>query len=153
MNIKIRPVISSDIKVLDDLQNKLAIYERPFTPTIKKDGKIRYYDIEKLIASDKTLLLVAEDDSNLVGCCFGEIRNNEDWSANKYYGYIGLMFTEEKYRNKGIGKSLIDKILEWLKEKEIKDIRLKVYDKNIKAVDFYKRLGFENHIVEMIYKL
>lgn len=152
MKVKIRSAKSSDIKALDEFQNKLAVYERPFTPTIKREGTIRYYDIEKLISSDKSLLLVAEDDSNLIGCCFGEIRNNEDWSANEFHGYIGLMFTEEKYRSKGVGKLLIDKVLEWLKDKGIKDIRLKVYDKNTKAIDFYKSLGFKNHIVEMIYE-
>lgn len=152
MNIKIRPATSSDIKALDEFQNKLVVYERPFTPTIRRKGKIRYYNIQKLISSDKSLLLVAEDGDNLVGCCFGEIRNNEDWSVNKFHGYIGLMFTEEKYRSKGIGKLLIGKILEWLKGKKIKDIRLRVYDKNTKAIDFYKGLGFENHILEMFYE-
>lgn len=153
MEIKIRPAKRSDIKAIDELQNKLAIYERPFTPTIKKEGKIKYYDTEKLISSDKILLLVAEKNGEVVGCCFGEIRKKEEWAANKFHGYIQMLFVEEKYRTKGIGRLLIDKIMKWLKEKNIKDIRLRVYDKNTKAIDFYKSLGFKHHILEMIYNV
>jgi len=151
MNIKIRPANLKDIKSLNFLQHQLVIYERPLTSTIKGSGKIRYYDIKKLIASTRVLLLVAEDRCKIVGCCFGEIRKNETWSTFKHSGYIGMMFVDEKYRGKGLGKLLMNGVIKWLAKNKIKDIRLKVYNKNVEAIKCYQNCGFKDHILEMIY--
>lgn len=52
--------------------------------------------------------------------------------------YIAGVFVDSNFRSQGIGKALIDYV------KNIKNkITLNVYDKNIRAIDFYKREGFK----------
>lgn len=52
-------------------------------------------------------------------------------------GYIAGIFVDDKMRSQGIGKILLDKI----KELYV-NLSLSVYEKNEKAVSFYKREGF-----------
>lgn len=64
---------------------------------------------------------------------------------NKIKGFIGIveglyiagLFVSSKYQSKGIGSKLLNKCKE-----EYTSLKLDVYAKNLKAVNFYKRHGF-----------
>ena len=63
---------------------------------------------------------------------------------NSISGFIGLnddfiegLFVDSKYRSKGIGKRLLDYV-----KLNHHILKLNVYVKTIRAVDFYKRNGF-----------
>ncbi len=74
-----------------------------------------------------------------------EIYVYEDNITNQIDGFIGLidnyiagLFVKEAAQSKGIGKQLLDYV------KSIKpDMSLSVYQKNIRAVDFYQREQFQ----------
>lgn len=152
MNPIIRPAQLSDLGALKNFQQQLVKHERPFDSGIPKKGVVEYYDIEALIKSRNANFLVAEIDNKTVGCAFGQIRDNDaDWALNKKYGYIGLMFVDEKFRKLRIGKLIIDSIIQWFNEKNISDIRLKVYEKNVGAVNAYRKYGFKDFVLELQY--
>lgn len=73
-----------------------------------------------------------------------EIYVYEDDDTNEIVGFIGLakhfvegFFVRETAQSHGIGKQLLDYV------KEVKsDISLSVYQKNVRAVSFYRREGF-----------
>ena len=52
--------------------------------------------------------------------------------------YIAGIFVEKSYRNQGIGKKLINFL-----KKNHQELSLDVYDKNIRAKQFYDKNGFE----------
>ena len=52
--------------------------------------------------------------------------------------YIAGIFVEKSYRNQGIGKKLINFL-----KKNHQELSLDVYDKNIRAKQFYEKNGFE----------
>ena len=52
--------------------------------------------------------------------------------------YIAGIFVERSYRNQGIGKKLINFL-----KKNHQELSLDVYDKNIRAKQFYEKNGFE----------
>ena len=63
---------------------------------------------------------------------------------NKIYGFIGLIddyiagiFIKDKYQSRGIGKNLLD-----YGKSNRNRLLLSVYNKNNRAVEFYKREGF-----------
>lgn len=51
--------------------------------------------------------------------------------------YIAGIFVKGNNKSKGIGKSLLD----FIKEKR-EELNLSVYEKNTRAIEFYKREGF-----------
>lgn len=64
---------------------------------------------------------------------------------SKVIGFVGInqefiegIFVDRNYRSKGIGKKLIDYC-----KKNYNTLSLNVYCKNKKAIEFYKREGFE----------
>lgn len=63
---------------------------------------------------------------------------------NKIYGFIGLIddyiagiFIKDKYQSRGIGKNLLDYV-----KSNRNRLLLSVYNKNNRAIEFYKREGF-----------
>ncbi len=124
MDIRYRTATAKDKKILEGFQAKLVQYERAIVPSIPKDTT--YYDVDALLAHKETLIQIVEAD--------------------------GMMYLDEEYRRKGIGTTLVKKFLDWLHEKKVQDIRLRVYDKNLDAVHAYRNCGFESFMVEMIYK-
>ena len=63
----------------------------------------------------------------------------------KVKGFIGInnnyiegIFIDSDSQNKGVGTALLNKVKE-----EKMELRLNVYEKNIKAVKFYQKNGFE----------
>ena len=94
-------------------------------------------------------LIKSENENQIVGCGFGEIRKNDEPYLNKHIGYIGLMYIDGKYRGEGIGKLIISLLFNWFKEKQIMDIRLKVYSENGIAISAYVNYGFKEFVTEM----
>ena len=55
--------------------------------------------------------------------------------------YLEDILVTEKARGKGIGKLLMDTLIEEAKEKKFSGMMWQVLDWNTPAVDFYKKLG------------
>jgi len=149
MALAIRSATLDDVEVLRDLQQVLVSWERPYDKGIPSTGIVEYYDVRTLIGKDDIEYLVAELDGEVVGCIFGEIRKNDAWAIPERYGYVGLFSVKNGFRGQGIGKEMLDRIVDWFRSREITEIRLKVYEGNLRSVDFYKRYGFNGHIKEM----
>ena len=105
-----------------------------------------------MIKSHDSIILIAEYNGNPVGCGAGEIMHQHaNWCIYKYKGNIGLMFVKKGHRKKGIGKLILNSLMEWFSKKNIKDIRLQVYQNNKNAIKLYKKEGFKDYIMELIY--
>jgi len=149
MALTIRSATDDDEEVLKELQQTLVSWERPFDKGIPPTGIVEYYDVRTLIGKDHIEYLVAEVDHEVVGCIFGEIRKNDSWAIPEHFGYVGLFSVREDFRGQGIGKQMLDRIVDWFHSRGITEIRLKVYEGNIRSIDFYKRYGFIDHIKDM----
>lgn len=57
------------------------------------------------------------------------------------YNIMGIAVQEE-YQNKGIGTQLINYLKNFGKEKNVQTISLEVDEKNLVAINFYKKMGF-----------
>ncbi|MBP9699916.1 GNAT family N-acetyltransferase [Candidatus Woesebacteria bacterium] len=68
-------------------------------------------------------------------------------------GWIGLLIVDSKYRGRGIGKKLIERIKHYFQEKKCSSIRLKVMVDNSDTVKMYEKIGFRPREMEMVYQL
>jgi GNAT superfamily N-acetyltransferase len=66
---------------------------------------------------------------------------------------IGGMVVDEKYRRKGVGKMLVENVVEWSRLKTMHKIRVRCNTQRIETHMFYKSIGFvetkEQKILDM----
>ncbi len=88
------------------------------------------------ILSPYNLVIVVEHKNNLIGYIIGEYNKDNNF-------HILSIGVKEKYRRKGIGKHMIDYIVNNVKSC-CNNITLYVHDMNEKGINFYKKNGFRD---------
>ncbi len=58
------------------------------------------------------------------------------------YGRINIIFVEEGFRHKGVGKLLLDSAEEWLRSHGIKRTEAVITNSNIQSCDFFREHGY-----------
>jgi ribosomal protein S18 acetylase RimI-like enzyme len=146
--IRIRKASFKDIETLRRFEQGVINAERPFDITLKK-GDIFYYDIEGMIGASHIELLVAELNSQLVGCGYARIEKAKHYLQHPQHAYLGFMYVDPAYRGKGINKKIIDALKQWSLSQNIMEMRLDVYHDNTSAINAYEKAGFTKHMIEM----
>jgi len=93
-------------------------------------------EIEKKLARDPDLFLVAESDGNIIGSVIGG-----------YDGRRGLIYhlaVAESLRGKGIGSCLMDEVESRLRARGCLKCYLLVTDDNPEAEEYYKHRGWQH---------
>ena len=147
-NITTRRATNEDLPQLQEFLQFLVEAERPFDPTLK-EGKIIYYDIQQLIADEKSEVLVIEADDEIIGCGYGQIREAKPFQNHEFFGYLGFMFVKPEFRGKGYNNLLLDDLKKWVLSKGITEVRLEVYSDNEPAVRAYEKAGFRQILTTM----
>jgi ribosomal protein S18 acetylase RimI-like enzyme len=111
------------------------------------DYCIRFFNLEavrKELENPNLTYLIAEFEGNAVG--FAELREGKKVKCmeNKNAIEIQRIYVIEPMKGKGIGKALIEKCCEIGREKGYASIWLGVWDKNVEAQKFYRKIGMEN---------
>lgn len=67
---------------------------------------------------------------------------------DKYFGYVTNTYTKPEFRNKGIGKELIDELIKYSKSQNFDTL---IVWPSEKSIEWYKRAGFSqsNEIFEL----
>ncbi|OUL61201.1 GNAT family N-acetyltransferase [Flavobacterium sp. AJR] len=142
-NIATRRATNTDLPKLSEFLQHLVNAERPFDPTLK-EGEIFYYDIQELILDEVTEVLVVENDNQIIGCGYAQIRSAKDFQKHELFGYIGFMFVSPEFRRKGVSNLILNDLKKWVLSQEITEVRLEVYYENESAVKAYEKAGFKN---------
>jgi GNAT superfamily N-acetyltransferase len=146
--IAIRCATLKDLKTLLDFEQGVIEAERPLDPFLGK-GELHYYNIPELISSKSIYFIVAEVNKELVASGYVRIENSKHYHKNATHGYIGFIFVKPSFRGKKISTVILDSLKKWAKEKNIKELRLDVYDNNFGAVKAYENFGFIKSLVNM----
>jgi GNAT superfamily N-acetyltransferase len=146
--LKIRKAKLDDLKTLLEFEQGIVAAERPYDPTLK-EGEIHYYDIEKMILATDIEVIVAEIDTVIVGSGYARIANAKPYLNHENYAYLGFMFTDPKYRGKGVNSKIIEALKTWCRSLEIYELRLDVYNDNPSAIKAYEKAGFKKHLINM----
>jgi len=147
-NIAIRAAVNADLPQLNEFLQLLVEAERPFDPTLK-EGKIIYYDIEELIADEKSEVLVIVANHEIVGCGYAQIRAAKPYQNHELFGYLGFMYVKPEFRGRGLNSLLLDDLKRWVLSKGITEVRLEVYSYNEPAVKAYEKAGFKQILTTM----
>lgn len=147
MQISVRNATENDIHVILELLYDLG------RPRAKNDSEITLFarQIKQYIANPDKQILVAQDDSTIVGavCLMFVSRLNQE----KLELYIPELIVAKEYRYKGIGKTLIAECIKIAKEKKCYRIRLESGNQRVESHKFYKKLGFTQHALTFTFDI
>ncbi|MEM2385523.1 MAG: GNAT family N-acetyltransferase [Candidatus Bathyarchaeia archaeon] len=104
-------------------------------------GETRVSWILKNIRDENAAVFVAETDGKIVGYSLGWV--SQPWSYRAKSGYICDCFVEKPYRRRGVGKALVEAMLEWFKNKGVECVEADIYSSNIPFLALFKGLGFK----------
>jgi len=97
--------------------------------------------IEKGLNNGHQFYICATDDEKLIGYCSLTIKNNLWMAAN--LGNVDELVVDSAYRNRGIGKMLMNGIENIAKRQDCKRVELDSAFHRTIAHEFYEGLGFE----------
>ena len=134
--IKIRKAKKSDLNDILRLITELAEFEK-LNPPDKSANKRLKKDAFSNNPSFKILL--ADNGKESIGYAF-YFFTYSSFMARKTL-YLEDIFVSDRYRNKGIGKMLFEKLISIAKESDCARMEWVVLDWNINAIKFYDKLG------------
>jgi ribosomal protein S18 acetylase RimI-like enzyme len=97
----------------------------------------------KEVANKENIFLLASVDNEIAGYVKMREGNTRTELDNKSSIEIARIYAVNKIIGKGIGSALMQRCIEIAQEKNKQVIWLGVWKENKKAIDFYKRWGFE----------
>ena len=129
--MKIRQLQPSDVKQVINLWT--SAFSRNFNNTLNPD----------YINDPSSTTMVAYEGNTIIGVASIHII----YKLSRTLGLIEDVAVNKDHRGKGIGKSLVEKLIEIGKQKNCDKIVLNTSEKNSK---FYEKIGFEKNEIQMI---
>ncbi|RLF48502.1 MAG: N-acetyltransferase [Thermoplasmata archaeon] len=134
-DIKIVRGRREDLRVLVDLYLE-AYRDMEYYHYRKRRDVNRYF--KWMFSRDSNGLFIALDGDKVVGFVFCD-KNWYSFHEEEVVGEIHELVVHPEYRNRGVGKKLVEKAIKYLGREKIE---LWVGGENVRAIEFYKRLGF-----------
>lgn len=132
--IKIRQFVPTDMEKLEKIENASIKFLTPLS------SLLHFYEV------DPEDFLVAEIDGKTIGYVLGNIEDLE--------GHILAIAVDPNHKRLGVGTKLMKSVINRLKGKGAKRVRLELKLYNKDARNFYLSLGFkESHIVKGYYRM
>lgn len=136
-HIAIRPFQEKDVEYVIDRQLSLYESERQFTTEIWK--KYLTEGVLKLVEgfdADKDCMLILECDGNAAGCiAITHVQN--------HVAQLRYFFLEPEMRGLGVGTTLLNKALDFCREKNYSHVFLWTVSAQESARELYQKAGFE----------
>ena len=130
--VKIREATEADFRDIFNLIKALALFE-------KAPEKVRNSPEQMLAEKDYFRALVAvTPEGETVGMALFYFA---------YYTWVGKslylddLYVKEAWRGKGIGKALLNRVLDFARQNGCKRVRWQVLNWNTPAIEFYRKMG------------
>jgi len=134
--LKIRQAEESDIPKILSMIKELADYEKLLDKVQTSEE-----DLRKVIFGENNFVevLIAEYDNKICGQTIF-FKNFSTFVGRPGY-YIEDLYVKPEFRGKGIGKALLDEVINKAKENNFGRVEWVVLDWNVSAIEFYKNRG------------
>ena len=162
MEINIRKYQSSDkpstVKLMERFGDYLVSVDQ-MERTRRMPGYGEWFTKKMLEDVDKNngLIYVVENEGRIVGFIAGVILKQSKEELFECIptkaGRIIELFIDEQTRGQGVGTRLMEKMEECFRQNGCDVSRVKVFEPNVKAHNFYRKLGYQDRTIDMMKKL
>lgn len=140
---------------LNDLESIIRLWKEFASEHSMQDIRLRYKSDfleerykrfkSKMISPNNISLVIEDDQSYIRGYLLSHIEDMSEFavSSMNLIGYIDSFYVEKGHRHKRYGKSLLDSLMQRLKNKGIKYVFIKILAQNTEAQEYFKKQGFE----------
>ncbi|UCC17529.1 MAG: GNAT family N-acetyltransferase [Dehalococcoidales bacterium] len=147
INILVRPAVENDFEeALLLFEEGDKVHSEALPQVFRQvSGPARTEEyFTDLIRDKNSILFVAIYQEHLAGLITVNVREypNVPIMIPRTYPYIGDIVVAEKYRRKGIGQMLMNRVQSWAKEKGIFQLELNVWAFNERAISFFEKSGY-----------
>ena len=154
----IRLASADDAQRIGELWLEMVRFHRQFDPMLfnasEKGAEFYQQSIVSRLNDPNTRVLVAEEDGQVIGYVLGMIA---DIMAEVFQpirsGFLAVIYVQEDYRRRGIGKELVERLVLWFQSKDVAYYEWHVAQKNSKAVEFWESMGGEVTMLRMRAKI
>jgi len=151
MTVQIRRATTRDVQEILPVWGELAGFhadlDPAFTPSPQWPREYGAY-LRTLMGRDDAIAVVAKDGARIIGYAIGRITALPPFFEHRYRGYIHDVYVRDGYRRRGIGRQMVQQILDWLRHRGVHLVELTVAANN-DAVRFWERLGFHTYMHQM----
>ncbi len=117
-------------------------------------GEYCYKKMINEIKKAEGIIYVIEVNNKVVGFVAGTVKETRrdpgDDCKPHITGRVIELFITEKYRGQILGKTLMQKILEYFKSKDCYKVNVEVFAPNKRAYKFYETLGFRERNIDLV---
>jgi GNAT superfamily N-acetyltransferase len=100
------------------------------------------------MSTENAVVLVAEDEGEIVGMAYGEVRIPSRFSDERALELSGVV-VRTGYRGRGVGRALVQEAARFAGEMGVEWVELKTFAPNQGAMAFWEGLGFTPRVVQM----
>lgn len=139
MQILIRIAEINDSEFITELSNQLG-YE---SQNVDIQNRLK-----QILANIDNCVYVAIENGKIVGWIHGFFSYRIE---SEFFVEIGGLVVDKNYRKNGIGKKLVDKVIEWSKSKNCEKVRVRCNVIRKESHKFYENIGFEMNKEQKIF--
>ena len=155
--IKIIKATKKDLPDLLNLWRQLIGYHKPLNPDFcqfnKNSKNIMRKFFIKNIQNKNSLVIIAKDNNHSIGYLMAITEKLPPITIEEKIARITDGFIMQQYRRKGIMKKMVKQAKSFYRKRKIKHIYLRTLSKNMKGVNSWKRIGFNEEFKQMFMKL
>lgn len=143
----IRRAVQSDIPAMGELLRELFSIEDDFTVDLEKQSR----GLKLLLDTSNAIVLVVESDDQVIA--MASVQTLVSTAMGESVGIIEDVVVTEAYRGKGIGKRLLERVIEESECSGLKRLALGADHRNLAAIAFYEKHGFTTSHMGLMYRI
>ena len=138
--VVIHDATEDDLQAIIDLWNRVASEGKYLATEHVTDFQHRWF--AQTIKGKTGLWVVSKIDARIVGACNVIPRGLGGVNKSRHVLTSGMAVLKE-YRGIGIGKALMNYVINWAKTQNYEKISLSVFSTNAPALNLYQKFGFK----------
>ncbi len=107
--------------------------------------------LARLLADADAAVLVWEEEGDLLGFCAAQIEVAPPMVAERARAEITDLFVCEDSRRRGIGRRLVEAVTDWIRERGVRRVEVRVAVRNAEGQAFWRALGYAD-LVDVLHR-